>query len=133
MPSNEAPVFFLPEVEPSKYEEIYRDLARRCGQMPEVGERIYSIKFSGNGDTWTATVGQRLTGTTTMKPRGKPARQQGISDTATVLAIFPGPPCYVVWTNKGMGNVDNTTGQVRSRFENPFLAGEPSHIEYFAT
>ncbi len=42
-----------------------------------------------------------------------------------VLAIFPGTPFKVVTNHRIPGNV-------RSAWENPFMAGEPKSVAYFS-
>lgn len=47
-----------------------------------------------------------------------------LSDSAQVLAIFPGNP-YLVVTNYRI------TDGVRSAWENPFMAGRPTSVTFF--
>jgi hypothetical protein len=118
------PAFFIPEVEPEKYEEVYQDLANACGWVaPPVGDRVYSITFSSKGETWTATVGEKLKGTKVItKGRGRTRREftAPLSNESTVIAIFPGVPFHV-WHN-GASRV----------WANPFLAGDPMSVTKFS-
>ena len=95
------------------------------GQIPE--RRIYSITFVHDGEEWTATVGEQLRGIKHRVTRSKGQqleRTTPISDAAMVLAIFPGAP-YIVVTDKGIN-------QKYSKWENPFMAGSPVTVKYFA-
>src|SRR5260370_20299853 len=89
----------------------------------EIGRRIYSITFRGDGEEWTATVGEQLHGHTIANPRARAKKRQverPLSDAATVRAIFAGASdfdSYIVVTDAGI-NPD-----VLSIFVNPFLAG----------
>jgi len=128
---DETPTFFLPPGTgtPEQWETWYADLARMCGcSVPSPDKRIYSITYTHDGDVWTATVGKIQQGIRLRvgKHRGRRIeRRIPLSDPATTLAIFAGPPCQVV-TNEGLGG--QTVG---SRCVNPFLAGEPTSITYF--
>lgn len=107
--------FFVPEIEPDAQEAAYADLAKFCEHVvPD--KRVYSITFMHDSEEWTATVGESLRG---VRTKGK--QKLMLSDPATVLAIFPGYPFKVV-TN---------AWAVRSAWENPFLAGNPTSITYF--
>lgn len=123
---SDTPEFFLPTVEPEKQETAYAALASQMRlELPPPDRRVYSIEFSHDGEEWTATVGDALSGSRrrTSRSRGKKyERTEILSDPATVIAIFSGNP-FVVWTNKGL---------VRSAWENPFLAGRPNSIRYFS-
>ena len=122
-------VFFIPDVDEGADEEVYEGLAKLCGRKPaEPGKRIESIAFTHDGEEWIATVGTELRGTRTTSRRRKAGVvdvTERLSDGASVLAIFAGTP-YIVVTNKG-------TPGVRSHWENPFYAGQPSAVRYFAT
>lgn len=124
--------FFLPHfsdaVTADNQEEVYKAFAALCRQSPP-SRRIYSIDYRHDGSEWTATVGQQLKGVkiTTTRSRGqKIERRLPVYDSATVLAIFPGDPYFVVT------NCRFTEG-VRSYWENPFMAGRPTSVTYFAT
>ena len=123
------PAFFVPAATPEDQESVYADFAKLCHcPAPNLEYRVYSITFSNDGETWTATVGESLRGTKVrlMRRRGNKVEQSiSLGDPATVLAIFPGVP-YQVVTNEGIGR------RVGSRFANPFLAGEPSDVVLFA-
>ena len=59
----EAPKFFVPDVAPDKYEEVFQGLAKFCGsEPPPIDRRIYSIIFVHDGEEWTATVGEQMRG-----------------------------------------------------------------------
>ena len=126
---SEAPVFFVPAATAETQEFVYADFAKWCGvSVPPLGKRVASIVFKHNGDVWHATVGETMRGTkySTHKVKGQRVeRSQSLSDPALVLAIFPGSPFMVV-TNHRIAE------DVRSRWENPFLAGQPESIIFFA-
>ena len=90
------PPFFVPAATPENQETVYGQLAAMCElKPPPMSERIYSIVFINHGETWTATVGEPLSGTkttTVQRNRKKVERTQRLRDPAIVLAIFPGPP-----------------------------------------
>lgn len=121
--------FFVPNAIDGKTEDLYAWLAGFAGRpVPPVGERIRRIAFVHDGETWVAEVGQLLRGTKTQMRTRRGQRRQvttSLSDPATVLAIFAGVPFMVV-TN---ARID---AAVRSQWENPFLAGQPDSVEYFA-
>ncbi len=133
-----APAFFVPFATVENQEEVYAGLADwahknyapamrwKRDSLPPPEQRIYSIKFSRDGEQWTATVGEQLRGERSRKPRRRGAvqRVETLSDRATVLAIFPGDP-YIVVTNANIGNVP-------SFFANPFMAGRPHGVVLFA-
>lgn len=124
MPTAPQPSFFVPRVPAESQEECYITLARACDCLtPCRAERIYSITYTHDRETWTATVGKQLTGrvTKTSRARGKKVeRTVPLSNGATVMAIFPGAP-FIVW-HDGASKV----------WENPFLVGRPHAITYFA-
>ena len=119
------PAFFVPAATAETQESVFQDFAKWCGvSAPAVERRIYSIVFGHDGEVWTATVGESLRGehTKTTKVRGKKVeRTSQVGDPALVLAIFPGSPFMVV-TNH------NIAENVRSRWANPFLTGQPKSI-----
>ena len=125
--------FFVPPEHPDftqeKQEVAYAEFAAMCHKaVPEPAKRIYSITYTHDGKDWTATVGETLRGIhyKTVRSRGqKSERSIHVSDPATVLAIFPGDPFFVVTSYRFWGNV-------RSAWENPFMAGRPKSIIYFA-
>jgi hypothetical protein len=122
-----APPFFVPDSKPGNDEEAYEELAAMCNRgVPARDARIYSITYAHDGTEWTATVGEQLHGIRrrTVRSRGRRVeREQPVSDSATVLAIFAGVP-YVVVTNAGL------TASVRSTWVNPFMAGIPKAIRH---
>jgi hypothetical protein len=126
---DEIPQFFIPAATPEIEESVYADFARMCHRsVLERGRRIYSITFVHDGEEWTATVGEALSGKTLANPRSRsktPFYPRSLSDPAIVLAIFPGVP-YVVLTNHRM------VGNVGSAWENPFFAGQPKRITLFS-
>jgi hypothetical protein len=115
--------FFIPQIPPEKVEECFADLARAIGRAaPPPGKRIYSITYRHNGETWTATVGERLKGHVikTSRTRGQRVeRTIPLSNPSVVMAIFPGVPFHV-WHD----------GASRT-WANPFLTSEPVSITYF--
>jgi hypothetical protein len=121
---SDEPNFFFPQVEPEKQEAAYAEVAAWSHQtIPE--RRIYSITYAHDGEEWTATVGEFMSGVRyrTRRSRGERIEtKQHLSDSAMVLAIFPGVPFFVV-TDSGGG---------RSKWENPFMAGRPKKVKYFA-
>jgi hypothetical protein len=54
------PAFFVPEVPPDTTEaEWYQALAALAQRpVPPVAERVYSITYTHNGETWISTVGE---------------------------------------------------------------------------
>ena len=126
---SEAPPFFVPASTPETQESLYASFAKSCKrEVPALGERIFSIAFSHNGENWEATVGQPLQGSKNVTRRRilgrKVERRTYLGDPAVVLAIFPGIP-FVVMTNQGLA------GNVRSSWANPFLVGAPRSLTYF--
>jgi hypothetical protein len=120
-----APSFFVPGIPPDCQEDIYAAMAKACGlPLPPLTWRVFSIVYVHDGVEWTATVGERLSGTKTTTKRGR-QYTSAHSDNATVLAIFPGAP-YVVLTNKGP-----YFGNGRSQWENPFSVARPMQITLF--
>ncbi len=124
----DAPQFFVPFVAAAEQEAAYERMARRCRRSPAaVAERIYSITFTQNSEAWTAKVGETLEGVRRRITRSggkRVPRESRVSDPATVLAIFAGTP-FIVFTNKGQAGV-------RSAWENPFMAGQPRAVSFFA-
>jgi hypothetical protein len=122
------PKFFIPNLPAEAYEKLYAELAHLARTaVPEPAKRIFSIRFPHDGVDWTATVGQTLSGSKTKTMgRGTSKREvtQPTSDSAMVLAIFPGHP-FIVHTDSGLSH------QSRSTWCNPFMAGIPSSVTYF--
>lgn len=123
---NSAPSFFVPGCEAAQADERYAAwaVAHQRVILPPA-ERIYSISFDHDGENWTATVGQRLSGIKRGLKNGKPT-QKSLADLAVVQAILPGNP-YIVYTNKGL-----VVG-VRSSWENPFFARASSVTKFGAS
>jgi hypothetical protein len=123
------PRFFVPVTTPDDQESVYASFAAWCHcAIPSPDKRIYSITYMLKGTTWTATVGEALRGMryVTTRVRGHKSEQvHYVSDPATVLAIFEGVPFRVV-TNQGMPR------GVGSVWANPFSAGQPKSVTYFA-
>jgi len=95
---------------------------------PELSQRVYSIAYTHNGEEWVATVGQQLRGVQRRKVRSggtSVERECPVADPATVLAIFPGSP-YIVVTNHRIA------ANVVSKWENPFMAGQPKSVTRFS-
>lgn len=124
------PAFFVPNIPQERQEEAYADAAGLCGMIPlQLGERIYSINFLHDGVQWTATVGENLRGVRhkITRSRGKTVEHRiPVSDSAMVIAIFPGIP-YKVVTNA------IPFGTIISYWVNPFLAGTPSSVVHFSS
>ena len=121
--------FFLPGVPADKQEESYSSLAKLAGRATTANDlRIYSITYPHDVGEWTATVGERLHGHTVADPRARAKKrrtEKPLGDSAVIVAIFPGVP-YLVFTDSGHG-----AGR-RSGWENPFMAGQPTSVTYFA-
>jgi len=122
--------FFIPGTSPEETEATYEQYAALAGSVPlPVDERIQSISWEKSRvETWTAEVGKKLSGRID-EVNGKGASRHEhstrLSDSATVLAIFPGDP-YMVVTDKGI-NPD-----VRSGWANPFMASNsPTSVKRF--
>jgi hypothetical protein len=124
----ETPAFFVPAATDENKESVYTDFAKWCGvPVPPLEKRVYSIVFSHDGEIWNATVGETMRGTrsSSRKVKGHAVEHTiHVSDPALVLAIFPGSPFMVVTNHRIVGNVG-------SRWENPFLAGEPRSVTRF--
>jgi len=118
------PQFFIPQVEPDKWEEAYQQIAAFIGAAaaPD-GSRIYSITWKHDNAVWTATVGEQLRGVATIsKGRGRDRREITAprSSDDTVLAIFRGVPFLIAHDNRSR------------RWNLPILAGNPSAIVPFS-
>lgn len=124
-----APKFFVPAATADNVESVYANFAEWCHRgVPKLENRIYSITFVHDGEEWTATVGEALSGKTLSNPRSRskaPFYPRTLSDPAIVLAIFPGVP-YTVVTNHRIA------GSVGSAWENPFFAGQPKSVTLFS-
>lgn len=122
-----APAFFVPNVPEDKAEDAFAELARFAGcSVPPPDERVWRIEWVHDGERWTAEVGKQMHGEKLPNPRKKNQRTwpERVSDPATVRAIFPGVP-FFVFTDKV------PFGTARSKWENPFMAGRPTRVEYF--
>lgn len=121
------PKFFVPGATSGDQEELYATYARWCSRpVPAAMERVYSITFVHDGDEWTATVGQPLSGMERSKKRRRdnPAgRTLFLSDAAHVLAIFPGHPYLVVTNYRNRSACAFDLGE-------PFMAGRPTSVTY---
>ena len=124
------PAFFTPGGTREDQETVYAELARWCGRpVPPLRERIYSITYRHDGEEWVATVGEHLRGSQrSIRRRGrrKVETTVPVADPATVLAIFAGTPFMVVTNFRIVPGI-------RSAWENPFLAGQPQSVTYFAS
>lgn len=117
------PAFFVPFVEPEDQEAAYQEIAALVGAAARPLEnRIYSMTWRHDGETWTATVGETLRGVATVTSgRGREKRYREVprSSSDTVLAIFPGHPGLIAHDNK-------------SKYWNfPILTGEAQAIVKF--
>lgn len=120
--------FFVPFSEDDEAETLYEGFAQLCGRpIPPVAERLYGIKWVHDGQEWVAEVGQRLRGVERRMRQRRGQRTEvstPLRDPATVLAIFPGNPYYVV--------TDHFPGRgLASRWANPFMAGRPTSTVRF--
>ena len=122
--------FYVPAATPNTQEQVYSEFARWCRcEVPEANKRISSISFIHEGVTWSAKVGEPLCGTEQVTSRSKGKKVERTlprSDPAIVLAIFSGNPFMVVTNHRIGGN------NVGSAWENPFMAGRPLTVTYFA-
>ncbi len=112
----------------NRRDEIQLQGARPGRAIPAQGKWIYSIRYMHDGTAWTATVGETLRGTRRVTTRSRGQKSEHVvhvSDPAVVLAIFPGEPYMVVTNHRIAGNVG-------SGWENPFLAGKPTAVVFFA-
>jgi hypothetical protein len=123
MTKSDHPTFFVPRVDEDKQEERFALMAKTAGiAVPPVDERIYSITFTSNSETWLATVGEELRGsvTRTQKSLGqKVERKALLSNGSTVMAIFAGNPYQVFHDNASRV------------WANPFLVGSPTSVARF--
>ena len=125
--------FFIPPLaatSPVDPDEAYAELARFAGRpVPPKNQRIASIVFLHDVETWTATVGHPLSGTH-LRQRTRRGRrveiEQRLRDNATVLAIFAGHPYMVVTDARPLGTVV-------SEWINPFMAEAPQQVVMFDT
>jgi hypothetical protein len=119
----------MPGFDDDKAEEAFTALAKFAGTpVPRPEDRVYRIEFVHDGERWTAEVGKELHGEELPNPRSKKQRTwtPKVSDPAVVQAIFPGVPFFVVTDRRPIG-------KARSKWENPFMAGRPSRVDYFAS
>ena len=125
---SEAPAFFVPRASDDAAEAAYGELARFCGRTAlPARERIYSIVYVHDGEEWTATVGRQLSGVKRWTTRSRGRKIDHVehpTDSATVLAIFPGVPFMVVTDARMVPGI-------RSYWENPFMVGKPRSIDLF--
>ncbi len=121
------PTFFVPAAAPENQEEVYAGFAEWCRKpVPPPQRRVYQIVWVHDGEEWTATVGEHLHGVKLRRRRGRGPVERGapVTDPAIVLAIFADAP-YTVITN---ARISGATSQ----WVNPFMAGEPRSVIYFA-
>jgi hypothetical protein len=136
----QAPAFFLPPIahyNASEQDAAYVLIAEKCGRTVPA-QRVYSITFRHDSDFWSATVGEKLTGSKTQQVGPTDTTDKGdktdnsteqttqLSDEATVVAIFPGTP-YLVVTDSGI------ISGGRTNWENPFYAPAPTSVTYFSS
>lgn len=107
--------FFIPKAgSGDEATVLYEGFAQRVGaQVPGPGERVASIDFVSRGETWRATVGERLQ---RLDPPG--------DDPSLVLAIFPGPAWQIVTDG---GALDGPP----SAFKPFIVAGLPTSVDLF--
>jgi hypothetical protein len=117
------PAFFVPECTESEAEQTYQAFAALCQlPVPPLHERVYSIVFKHDGVEWTATVGKKHRGYSTITSGKYKGREQRQEDDSIVLAIFPDPSCYRVVIERSGG----------SDLANPYLAGMPQRVTGFS-
>ena len=121
--------FFIPNTPSENAEVLFVQWAGWCRvAVPPPDERVYEIEWTHDGDNWIATIGRQLRGRRIRRRRRKQGTvdvTQPLSDPATVLAIFPGDPYFVVTDARPVGSVV-------SEWANPFMAGRPSAVRRFA-
>lgn len=119
------PEFSIPGVSADEADETLEALAAFAGcSVPRPGKRVYRIEWIHDGQQWTAEVGRPLRGVQVSRTsRGRPGRR--FTDPATTQAIFPGMRVWLVVTDA------HPLGDVRSAWENPFMAGLPDSVQYF--
>lgn len=111
--------FQVPGADDSEAETVYQQLADAFSlTAAPLAERLESITWEADGDVMTATVGQTLNGQRTETRRGGSFTRTS-ADPATVLAIFPGEPTYVVTDAKPISSVP-------SSWNNPVTIGTKS-------
>lgn len=118
------PEGFKPDTTDEQRYEVVAQLAERAPRPH--GQRVESITFRSDGETWTATVGEELRGTrTTMVRRGgrQVEHTERLYGRSRVLGIFDGSPAVVV--------LDKALGLSRSEWEPVFFAGSPSAVRFF--
>jgi hypothetical protein len=120
--------FFLPRAsDDEQAERLYDALAEFAGCDPAPpGRRVQSIAFTHDGASWTAQVGEELSGRRTAQQlrRGELLeRTETLSSASRVLAVYPGTPFTVVT------DAQPITGAA-SEWANPFTA-EPDEVTYF--
>lgn len=117
----DVPVFFVPNVKDETDEEVLAELASFAGvSVPGAESRIYSIEFEHDGEIWSATVGLRLEGLKNERVSGSRVLseyERRVSDPATVLAIISDSPTVVITDAIPIGHI-------RSKWNNPFYAGQ---------
>jgi len=120
--------FFIPNVASDEAETRLAEFAAWCGcPVPPQDRRVQHIAWTHDGEQWEAMVGRPLRGSETRMRQRNYRRVEvttRLSDPATVLAILPGNPYFVVTDARPIGHVI-------SRWANPFMAGVPSRVEYF--
>lgn len=94
--------FFIPNAgsdDHSNDEVIFEGLAQRFGaSAPAHGERVYSVVREEEGEEWTFTVGEELSGKRVANIGGAWRQKRPMSDPAVVQAIYPGESLYLVVT-----------------------------------
>ena len=121
----DARAFLVPGAKAGKQEELYADFASVCDcPVPSREKRIYSITYDHDGITWTATVGETLTGISweTVRRQGQKLEQPlSHNNSAVVLAIFPGVSYKMV------------TDRSNPPLAHPALVGQPRSARYFSS
>jgi hypothetical protein len=119
------PEFFIPRFSVDESETGLEGFAQFADRpVPPADRRPYRITLPADGQEWIAEVGRQLRGIQINRTwRGRPGRR--LTDSATVLVIFPESPWIVVTDAPPIGGES-------SAFVNPFMAGQPTQTEYFA-
>lgn len=126
MASSDPVYFHLPGIAAEDWEPSYAALAAACGaEALPPDRRIRKFVFIHDGVEWTAEVGRRRQGVEIRpaRSRGRRPAQQSMSGN-TIVAIFAGPPCHLLFEEPREG---------RTAWANPQYCGEPSKVTLFDT
>lgn len=107
--------FFVPGAGPEDAEARYAELAERvAADVAPADDRIASVRFVRGAETWTATVGDPLSGELAARTARRTARGSAptrrASDPARVQAIYRAGDAYLVVTDgRPIGPVGDST------------------------